>query len=116
MKVLKNYILNSSYQLLIVIIPIITIPYISRVLGPEGIGLNTFTSAIAQYFILAGSIGITTYGNREIAYHQQDKAKRSQIFWEISFLRFITIFWLYWPMVSSYISKRKTSRFIFCKA
>ncbi|KAA8719131.1 oligosaccharide flippase family protein [Lactococcus garvieae subsp. garvieae] len=92
MKVLKNYILNSSYQLLIVIIPIITIPYISRVLGPEGIGLNTFTSAIAQYFILAGSIGITTYGNREIAYHQQDKAKRSQIFWEISFLRFITIF------------------------
>jgi len=92
LKVLKNYILNSSYQLLLVIIPIITIPYISRVLGAEGFGLNTFTNAVAQYFVLAGSIGITTYGNREIAYHQQDKEKRSQIFWEISFLRFITIF------------------------
>ena len=46
MKVLKNYLLNSSYQLLIVIIPIITIPYISRVLGTTAIGLNTFTYAI----------------------------------------------------------------------
>ncbi|MDM5144761.1 putative O-antigen transporter [Lactococcus lactis] len=91
MKVLKNYLLNSSYQLLIVIIPIITIPYISRVLGTTAIGLNTFTYAIIQYFVLAGSIGITTYGNREIAYHQSDKEKRSQIFWEISFLRFCTI-------------------------
>lgn len=91
MKVLKNYILNSSYQLLLVIIPIITIPYISRVLGTEGVGLNAFTNAIIQYFILAGSIGVTTYGNREIAYHQKDKTKRSQLFWEISFLRFITI-------------------------
>lgn len=91
MKVLKNYLLNSSYQLLIVIIPIITIPYISRVLGTTAIGINTFTYAIIQYFVLAGSIGITTYGNREIAYHQSNKEKRSQIFWEISFLRFCTI-------------------------
>lgn len=91
MKVLKNYLLNSSYQLLIVIIPIITIPYISRVLGTTAIGINTFTYAIIQYFVLAGSIGITTYGNREIAYHQADKKKRSQLFWEISFLRFCTI-------------------------
>lgn len=91
MKILKNYFLNSSYQLLIVILPIITIPYISRVLGPEGIGINTFTYAIIQYFILAGNIGIATYGNREIAYNQGNKEERSQLFWEISFLRFITV-------------------------
>lgn len=91
MKVLKNYLLNSSYQLLVVLIPIITIPYISRVLGTSAIGVNTFTYAIVQYFVLLGSIGITTYGNREIAYHQTDKEKRSQLFWEITFLRFITI-------------------------
>ena len=90
MKILKNYLLNSSYQLLIIIIPIVTIPYISRVLGPEGIGLNTFTAAVIQYFIIAGNLGISTYGNREIAYYQRDKKKRSQIFWEIIFLRFIT--------------------------
>ncbi|RZI49602.1 flippase [Lactococcus kimchii] len=91
MKIVKNYFLNSSYQLLIVILPIITIPYISRVLGPEGVGLNTFTFAVIQYFILIGNVGITTYGNREIAYNQVDRQRRSQIFWEISFLRFITV-------------------------
>ncbi|MGX7011906.1 flippase [Lactococcus cremoris] len=91
MKIIKNYFLNSSYQLLVVMLPIITIPYISRVLGPEGVGVNTFTFAIIQYFILIGNIGITTYGNREIAYNQGNKKTRSQIFWEIAFLRFITV-------------------------
>ncbi|MBD5854204.1 oligosaccharide flippase family protein [Lactococcus lactis] len=91
MKTLKNYFLNSSYQLLVIIIPIITIPYISRVLGKTGVGTNTFTNTVVQYFILLGSLGIALYGNREIAYHQSNKEKRSKIFWEIAFLRFCSI-------------------------
>ncbi|QDK70482.1 polysaccharide biosynthesis C-terminal domain-containing protein [Lactococcus protaetiae] len=91
MKTLKNYFLNSSYQLLVIIIPVITIPYISRVLGKTGIGINTFTYTVVQYFILIGSLGIALYGNREIAYHQKDKSTRSQVFWEIVFLRFCSM-------------------------
>jgi len=91
LKVFKNYLLNSSYQLLMIIIPLITMPYISRVLGPSGIGLNAFTASIIQYFVMIGSVGISTYGNREIAYNQRDKVRRSQIFWEITSLRFITV-------------------------
>lgn len=74
-----------------IIIPIITIPYISRVLGKSGVGTNTFTNTVVQYFILLGSLGVTLYGNREIAYHQKNKEKRSAIFWEIAFLRFCSI-------------------------
>lgn len=83
--------MNSAYQLLVIILPIITAPYISRVLGTEGVGKNAFTGSVIQYFILAGSIGIVIYGNREIAYHQKNKEERSQIFWEITFLRFFTV-------------------------
>ncbi|MFV0557801.1 MAG: polysaccharide biosynthesis C-terminal domain-containing protein [Enterococcus sp.] len=91
MKLVKNYLYNASYQLFILIIPLITIPYVSRVLGSQGIGINAYTNSIVQYFILFGSIGINLYGNRSIAYHRDDKQKLSQTFWEITILRGVCI-------------------------
>ncbi|MCY9805998.1 polysaccharide biosynthesis C-terminal domain-containing protein [Lentilactobacillus senioris] len=91
MKLVKNYFYNVGYQVFILIVPLITTPYITRVLGSEGVGINAYTNSIIQYFILLGSIGIGLYGNRTIAYVRDDKQKMSQNFWEISILRFITI-------------------------
>lgn len=87
----KNYIYNVMYQLLIIILPIITTPYLSRILGAENIGIYSYTLSIVTYFILFGSLGIAMYAQREIAYVQDDKEKRSKIFWEIIILRIITM-------------------------
>lgn len=87
MKLIKNYLYNVGYQLFIIIIPLVTVPYISRVLGSEGVGINAYTNSIIQYFILFGSIGINLYGNRTIAYYRDNKNEVSNIFWEIAFLR-----------------------------
>lgn len=75
-----------------IIIPIFTIPYISRVLGPNSIGINSYTYNIIQYFVLLGSIGITIYGNRKIAYVKATKSDVSNTFWEIFTLQVITVF------------------------
>lgn len=91
MKLVKNYFYNVGYQVFVLLVPLITTPYISRKLGSNGVGINAYTNSIIQYFILFGSIGISLYGNRTIAYERDDKKKFSQSFWEISFLRFITI-------------------------
>lgn len=91
MKVIKNYLYNISYQLFKIIIPIFTIPYISRVLGPQNVGINSYTYNIVQYFVLFGSIGINIYGNRKIAYDKDSKEKLSNTFWEIFFLQVITV-------------------------
>lgn len=88
----KNYIYNLTYQILILILPLITTPYISRVLGAENIGIYSYTISIVTYFILFGSLGIAMYGQREIAYLQDDKQRYSKTFWEIFILRFITMF------------------------
>ncbi len=88
----KNYIYNLAYQLLVIITPIITTPYLSRILGAEGIGTYSYTISIVTYFLLFGTLGIATYGQREIAYYQDDKQKRSKIFWELIIIRFITLF------------------------
>lgn len=87
----KNYIYNLAYQILVLILPLITTPYISRVLGAENIGIYSYTISIATYFILFGSLGIALYGQREIAYKQKDKNKYSITFWEIVLLRIITM-------------------------
>ena len=87
----KNYIYNLIYQILVLIVPLITTPYISRVLGAENIGIYSYTISISAYFILFGSLGIALYGQREIAYKQKNRYKRSKAFWEILILRTITM-------------------------
>ncbi len=87
----KNYIYNMVYQVLILILPFVTTPYLSRVLGAEGIGIYSYTYAIVTYFILFGSLGVALYGQREIAYAQDNKNERKKIFIEIVIFRFITI-------------------------
>ena len=57
---------------------------------PKGNGIYTYTWSIIQYFVLIGDLGITLYGNREIAYHRDDKKERSRIFWEIEILQLCT--------------------------
>lgn len=91
MKVVKNYLINLTYQILTIILPIITIPYVSRVLGADGLGRYALTNTYAQYFVLLGMIGLSTYSSREIAYVRDDNKKLSETFWEINFLRFMTM-------------------------
>lgn len=90
-KVGKNYLYNLSYQLLLVVLPLITTPYISRVLGAKGVGTFGYTNSIIQYFTLFGCIGLTLYGQREIAYYQNDISKRNKVFFELFFLRLISM-------------------------
>ena len=81
--VVKNYIYNVIYSLLSVVMPLITIPYASRVLQPEGIGQVSYAQNIASYFVLFASLGIPNYGIREIAKAGIDMEDRSKTFREI---------------------------------
>jgi len=82
---------NLIYQILILILPLVTTPYLSRVLGAEGVGIYSYTYAIVTYFVLFGSLGIALYGQREIAYVQNEPRKRKKIFIELIIFRFITL-------------------------
>ena len=86
----RNYIYNLTYQMLILLTPFITTPYISRVLGADGIGLSSYTNSIVTYFVLIAVLGTSDYGQREIAYRQDDVKERSRMFWEVFSLRVLT--------------------------
>lgn len=89
MKVIKNYLYNVGYQVLAIIVPLITSAYVSRVLRPEGVGANAFTNSIIQYFMLFASMGIGYYGNRQIAYVRENHKKMATTFWEIQIVKTI---------------------------
>lgn len=69
----------------------ITTPYLSRILGPTGVGINSYTNSIIQYFILFGSIGVSLYGNRQVAFVRNDRQKLTNTFYEIFLMRSVTI-------------------------
>ncbi|AKP67393.1 flippase [Companilactobacillus ginsenosidimutans] len=91
MKLIKNFFYNAFYQIFILIIPLVTTPYVARVLGPKGVGVNAYTGSIIQYFILLGSLGIGLYANRQIAFIRENKEELSKTFFEILIVKIFTM-------------------------
>ena len=79
----QNLLYSVSYQILAIILPLITAPYLSRVLGPDKLGEYSFTHSVANYFMLMAMLGIQAHGNRSVAAVKDDLKKRSEIFWHI---------------------------------
>lgn len=83
MNIKKNFIYNVLYQILIMILPLITTPYIARVIGANGVGVQSYTYSVVNYFVLFAMLGVNNYGNRSIAAVRDDKEKLSKTFWSI---------------------------------
>ena len=86
-KTIKNYIYNLMQQVLLVISPLITIPFLSRSLGAEGIGTYSYAFALTNYFTLIATLGCDVYGRREISYVKNSLENRSKKFWSIQIIK-----------------------------
>ena len=82
----KNYIYNTLYEILAIIAPLITAPYVSRIFGADGVGIYSYTNAISSYFTMFAALGIRSYGQREIAQHRDDRHAASKLFWELELM------------------------------
>lgn len=80
----RNYAYNMAYQVLALLVPLVTIPYVSRVLGADGVGTYSFCLSIVTYFTLASALGVQGYGAREIACARDDRDARTRLFWELA--------------------------------
>lgn len=110
-----NLIYNILYQILLIITPLITSPYVSRVIGSNGVGIYSYTYSIANTFALIGMLGVTNYGNRTIAAVQNDRRKRSEQFWNIFALQAIMsliVLIIYCIFIFGYYSGENRSIFV----
>lgn len=87
----ENLFYNILYQIVITVLPILTTPYVARVLGLEANGIHSFTESIVTYFILFGSLGTSLYGIRAIARVRDDPERLSQTTVEIIALKIVLL-------------------------
>lgn len=85
-----NLIFNLLYQIMATLFPLITAPYVSRVLGPEGIGTYSYSASIALYFIYFGMLGVANYGNRSVAQVRDNKELLNKTFSGIFYMQLST--------------------------
>ena len=103
-KIRTNLLYNVTYQILILIVPLITTPYVSRVLLPEGVGTYSITTTIAKYFWMFAQLGMSKYGNRSIAKAKGDKKRLSITFWNLVYFQIIvSMFCLFVYFIYIYI-------------
>ena len=84
----KNFAYNIVYQIFTIIMPLITAPYLARIIGASGIGMYSYTFTVAEYFTYFALLGVANYGNRTIAAANENV--RSKTFVDIYSVQFIT--------------------------
>lgn len=82
-KIAKNYLYNMMYQILVIITPIITAPYLTRVLGATNLGIYSYVNSSGSIVTTLSLLGIYAYGNRQTAYVRDDREKLTKTFWEL---------------------------------
>ena len=85
----KNALYNFVYTGLNLFFPIITAPYISRVLGASNLGKVNFATSLVNWFILCSVFGISSYGVREVAKVRNNKTQLSKLFSELLLINFM---------------------------
>lgn len=90
-KIIQNFVYNVAYQFVMTILPMITIPYLTRVLGPYNLGIARYTEAVVQLFTVFGLLGLVWYANRAVAYARHDQTEIIRCFWEILLMRLILL-------------------------
>jgi O-antigen/teichoic acid export membrane protein len=96
-RTLVNFLSLAMLQIGNYVLPMITLPIISRVIGPEKYGAVNYAFAFAGYFILFINAGFDLYGSRQIVSYKGDKEKIQQLFSKITFSK------LYIALISTVI-------------
>lgn len=86
----KNSMFNVAYQLVLVLVPLISSMYVSRVVLPEALGEVSVANNLVSYFVALAPLGIPAYGVREIAKAGDDKRRRSAVFSELLIINFVS--------------------------
>lgn len=86
-KLVKNYILTLAYELIAVIVPLFTAPYLTRTLHASNFGIYSVVYSALSLIQSISLMGLYTYGSRQTAYVREDKTALSSLFRELMILR-----------------------------
>lgn len=85
----NNFLYQFMYQFVILVIPLVVSPYLTRTLGSEPLGIYTYTNSIAYYFVLVAMMGISRHGQRIIAERKAEELTLRRTFWSLFTLHMV---------------------------
>jgi len=85
----KNFVYQFLYQIIILVIPLIVSPYLTRTMSSETLGIYTYTYSIAYYFVVLAMLGISRHGQRTIANKRNDFLALRRSFWSLFYVHLI---------------------------
>lgn len=88
-RIARNYLYNVAYQILVLVAPIVTAPYLARVLGADNLGIYSYVNSSGNIITTITLLGIYAYGNRQTAYVRENKKTLTSTFWELEITRLI---------------------------
>lgn len=109
-----NAFLNGMRSILNLIFPLITFPYVSRVLSVSGIGIYNFSNTYISYFILVAGLGIATYAVREGAKYRDQREKIEEFSSQVFSINIIATIIAYLLLFLSLIVFKNLSNYVSC--
>ena len=109
-----NAFLNGLRSVLNLFFPLITFPYISRILSVSGIGIYNFSNTYINYFVLIAGLGIATYAIREGSKYREDKDKINEFVSQIFSLNMIATVIAYLLLFASLIIFKNLHNYVSC--
>lgn len=88
-KIAKNYLYNCAYQIFALLVPLVLSPYLARVLGADNLGIYSYVYSACTIVSTVSMLGTYNYGVRQVAYCRDNCAQRSELYWELFWLRLI---------------------------
>ena len=89
-KLTSNILYSLTYEILNILLPLITAPYLSRVLGVDGIGTYAYVFSVCYYFYIVVSLGLSNYGNRAIGQVKENRSLVTKTFWSVYTMQLVT--------------------------
>lgn len=86
----NNFVFQVLYQIIILVLPMLTAPYLTRTLSTTDLGTYTYVNSIAFYFVLISNLGISQYGQRLFSNFKSEKEEVRKNFWSLYYVHFIT--------------------------
>lgn len=99
-KIYKNYIYNLIYQLLILVLPLVTSSLLTRKLGAENLGIYSYVSSVISIISTFGLLGLYNYGTREVAYCNNNNLLLNKLYSEIFIIRVLLVALITIPYVA----------------